>query len=492
VVEIVVVAILALALGLLLGWMLASRKSQGLMSDLAVAKTRAADAELIRTARDAVERERNEALQALATLRAQNGERAGEADRLRTDLTTIRADRDGVRQELATLRAQSEERQAAYLTTLDQLQHVKEAMAAQFDAAAAKALEAAQKSFLDRADARFRQSEETSGQNLKSMLQPVSDRLQRYEEGVAKVEAERRDAFGDLKGQIEQMRLGQERVSGEAAKLVNALRNAPKARGRWGEQQLRNVLETCGLAEHTDFNMEVSVSDGEGGRSRPDAVVRVPGGKSLIIDAKVSLNAYQDAFGAVDERERLIGLTAHAASMRAHVNGLSAKSYWAQFADTPEYVVMFVPGEHFLSAALEHDPSLWDFAFDKRVLLATPTNLIAIARTVSAVWRQEKLAKEAKQIGELGKELYDRLAKAAGDLRKVGGGLTSAVNNYNSFVSSFESRALVTARKFRDLNIETGPREIEDVPPVEALARYGESAKLLGVVESDDGSDRVR
>ena len=150
---------------------------------------------------------------------------------------------------------------------------------------------------------------------------------------------------------------------------------------------------------------------------------------------------------------------------------------------------MFVPGEHFLSAALEHDPTLWDFAFEKRVLLATPTNLIAIARTVSAVWRQEKLADEARRIGELGKELYDRLAKAAGDLRKVGGGLTSAVNNYNSFVSSFESRALVTARKFRDLNIETGARDIDDVPPVEALARYGETAPLLSVDRGPDDAE---
>jgi DNA recombination protein RmuC len=139
---------------------------------------------------------------------------------------------------------------------------------------------------------------------------------------------------------------------------------------------------------------------------------------------------------------------------------------------------MFVPGEHFLTAALEQDPTLWDFAFDKRVLLATPTNLIAIARTVAAVWRQERLAKEARQIGELGKELYERIAKAAGDLRKVGSGLTSAVNNYNTFVSSFESRVLVSGRKFRDLNIETTAREIDDVPPVEALARYGETAAL--------------
>ncbi len=473
--EMLIVAVLAVALGLLVGWLVAGRRSGTLASDLAVARSRAADADLVRQARDAVERERNEAMQEVASLRAQTAERHAAHEDVVRQLHLARS----AMQDLASLRAQSEERQAAHAETLRQLAEFKEAMNAQFGAAAVKALEAAQTQFLERAHQRFTESERTQGQRLQALLQPVNDRLQRYEEGVAKVEAERRDAFGDLKGQIEQMRLGQERVSGEAAKLVNALRNAPKARGRWGEQQLRNVLETCGLAEHTDFAMEVSVADGEGGRLRPDAIVRVPGGKSLIIDAKVSLNAYQDAFGAVDDGERQLGLAAHAQSMRTHVNGLGNKAYWAQFADTPEYVIMFVPGEHFLSAALEHDPTLWDFAFDKRVLLATPTNLIAIARTVSAVWRQEKLATEARAIGNLGKELYDRLAKASEDLRKVGSGLTSAVNNYNSFVSSFESRALVSARKLRDYNIEPGARDLAVVEPVEALARYGDEAPRL-------------
>lgn len=484
--ELVIVALLAAAAGLLLGWLLASRRAGALASDLAVARTRAADFDIVRTARDAVEQERNAALQDLATLRAQNAERAGEADRLRTDLATIRADRDAARTELATEHARSE----AFEARLVELRDAKDVMAAQFGDVANKLLSDAQKTFLDRADARFRQSEESAGQNLKSMLQPVSDRLQRYEEGVAKVEAERRDAFGDLKGQIEQMRLGQEKVSTEAAKLVNSLRNAPKSRGRWGEQQLKNVLETCGLSEHTDFQTEVSVAVGDaderaGARLRPDAIIRVPGGRALVIDAKVSLNAYQDAFGAVDEAERLVGLAAHAASMRAHVNGLGNKAYWSQFADTPDYVIMFVPGEHFLSAALEHDPTLWDFAFEKRVLLATPTNLIAIARTVAAVWRQEKLANEARKIGELGKEMHDRLAKVADDLRKVGVGLNSAVKNFNGFTNSFNGRLMVTGRKFRDLNIETGARDLEDVSSIDALA-LGEGPALIEKPETAD------
>ena len=425
-------------------------------------------------------------------------QRAKDAEQLRYDLASIRDERDVARLEnielrthasefekrLAQMRDDDEARlklvREAHETRIAELLHAKELLATQFAEVSNKLLSDAQEAFLKRADERFRQSEETAGQNLKSMLQPVSDRLLKYEQAVTAVESERKGAFSELKGQIEAMRIGQEKVSSEAAKLVNSLRNAPKSRGRWGEQQLRNVLESCGLAEHTDFRTEVSVAVGdEGARLRPDAIVTIPGGRSLIIDAKVSLNAYQDAFGAVDEAERTVGLAAHAASMRAHINGLGNKAYWSQFADAPDYVIMFVPGEHFLAAALEHDNELWNYAFDKRVLLATPTNLVAIARTVASVWRQERLAKEARQIGELGKELYDRLAKAAGDLRKVGGGLTSAVNNYNAFVSSFESRALVTARKFRDLNIETGAREIEDVAPVEALARYGEAAPMI-------------
>ena len=406
---------------------------------------------------------------------------------LRLQLDEVVKERDSNRDaatRLAALEASQLEREKGFEARIAELVEAKEALSAQFAEISNKLLAEAQETFLRRADDRFRQSEESAGKNLKALLQPVHERLERYETTVQKVEAERRDAFGLLSGQIEAMRTGTERVSAEAAKLVNALRNAPKARGRWGEQQLRNVLETCGLSEHCDFATEVSVADGEGGRLRPDVVVRVPGGQSLVIDAKVSLNEYQDAFGAVDEAVRETHLSAHATAIRAHVNTLGAKAYWAQFEDAPDYVVMFIPGEHFLTAALEQDPTLWDYAFDKKVLLATPTNLIAIARTVAAVWRQERLAKEARQIGELGKELYERLAKAADDLRKVGSGLSTAVNNYNSFVASFETRSLVTARKFRELNIEPGRRDIDVLTPVEALPRYADGELSLG--ESDE------
>jgi len=433
---IAMIAFVAAAVGALIGWLFGGQKAASVQAELAAAMVRADQADLLRRTLDQVETERDAALQRNAALGADHAAR-----------------------------------QESFDAQIRQLAEAKDALGAQFAETAAKLLDAAQRQFLDRADARFKQSEETAGQGLKALLAPVTERLARYEEGVAKVEAERRDAFGDLKGQIEAMRAGTERVSGEAAKLVNALRNAPKARGRWGEQQLRNVLESCGLSEHADFQTEVNVASDDGGRLRPDVVIKVPGGQSLVIDAKVSLNAYQDAFGAVDEGERLLALTAHTASMRAHVNALGNKAYWSQFADAPDYVIMFVPGEHFLSAALEHDPTLWDFAFEKRVLLATPTNLIAIARTVAAVWRQEKLAGQAREIAELGRELYARLSVMGGHVARVGKNLDTAVGAYNSMVGSLESQVLTQAKKFEALNIDTGGKSIDALPVVEQAAR---------------------
>ncbi len=387
-----------------------------------------------------------------------------------SDLEATVRDRDAARTSLAGLAAQSTAREQSFEAQFAALKDSKDALTAQFSEIGGKILGDAQKSFLERAEQRFKQSEETSGQELKALLGPVNERLQRYEEAVTKVEAERRDAYGELKGLMDSMRTGQEQVKAEAAKLGNSLRNAPKARGRWGEQQLRNVLETCGLSEHADFQTAVSV-DGSDGRLRPDVIIRVPGGRNLVIDAKVSLNAYQDAFEAVEEDARGVSLVAHAAAMKAHVNTLGQKAYQDQFDDTPDYVIMFVPGEHFLAAALEQDSDLWDFAFNKRVLLATPTNLIAIARTVSAVWKQEKMAGQAREIAELGKELYARLSTMGGHVAKVGRNLDQAVSGYNALVGSLESQVMSQAKRFEDLNIDTGGKSIEALPVVEQVTR---------------------
>jgi DNA recombination protein RmuC len=266
------------------------------------------------------------------------------------------------------------------------------------------------------------------------------------------------------------VRTGQGQVRDETARLVNALRSSPKARGRWGEQQLRNVLEMAGLSEHADFRVEVSV-DTEDGRLRPDVIVRLPGGRQLIIDAKCSLNAYLEAVETEDEAIRTAHLKAHAGAIRTHAQQLGAKDYWTRFGDAADYVVMFIPGEHFLSAALEQDGELWEWAFQRRVLLATPTNLVAIARTVASVWRQERLAQDAQAIATLGKEMYERIAVVAGHLRRVGDGLNGAVSHYNKLVGSFDTRILSTGRKFRDLNVDTGGKEIDTVEAIDLMAR---------------------
>lgn len=400
---------------------------------------------------------------------------------LRAILDGVVEERDSAKDRLARLETSLEERERGFDEQLRGLSEAKELLSAQFGEIGQKLLGEAQAAFLQRADERFHQAGEKNEERLKMLLAPVGERLKAYEEQVGRIEKDRTEAYGALTGLIDQMRAGQERVQSEAARLVNSLRNAPKARGRWGEQQLKNVLESCGLAEHVDYVTEASVAV-EDGRLRPDAIIRVPGGRSLVIDAKVSLNDYQDAFNADEDSVRDVAMARHTASMKSHIEGLSRKAYWDQFDDAPDYVIMFVPGEHFLAAALEHEPQLWDFAFDKKVLLATPTNLVAIARTVASVWRQEGLAREAKQIGALGKEMYDRIATAASHLKSVGSGLSSAVNNYNKFVGSFERNVMSTGRKFAELNIETGKRELEDVPLVEALPRYGSESEQ-GLIE---------
>lgn len=394
---------------------------------------------------------------------------------LRLSLNGVTDERDEARLKLAQIETSLEERERSFEEQKAALGEAKELLSAQFGEIGQKLLGEAQAAFLQRADERFHQAGEKNEERLKQLLSPVGERLKAYEDQVGKIERERVEAYGNLQGLIGEMKAGQQQVRDEAARLVNSLRNAPKARGRWGEQQLKNVLESCGLSEHVDFVTEASVTT-EDGRLRPDAILKVPGGRSLVIDAKVSLNDYQDAFNADDDLPREAAMARHTASMRTHIDGLSRKAYWDQFDDTPDYVIMFVPGEHFLAAALEHQPDLWDFAFDKKVLLATPTNLVAIARTVASVWRQEGLAREAKQIGALGKELYDRIAVAAQHLKSVGSGLSSAVNNYNKFVGSFERNVMSTGRRFAELNIETGKRELDEIGTVEALPRYGDIA----------------
>ena len=405
-------------------------------------------------------------------------ERARAVPRLQEALDLAVREREEARTEVARLKAMQQEREQAFELRIAELREAKEQLSQQFSEIGRKLLDQAQTSFLERADQRFNQAGEQHEAKLKLLLSPVQDTLKRYEEGLTRVEKERVDSYAGLREAVDLVRAGQTQVRDEAAKLVNALRASPKARGRWGEQTLRNVLEQAGLSPYADFASEVSITTEEG-RLRPDVIVRLPGGRQLIVDAKCSLNAYLDACEEVDEAIRTGHLRAHAAALRTHADQLGRKSYWDQFGHAADYVVMFIPGEHFLTAALEQDDRLWQWAFDRKVLLATPTNLVAIARTVASVWRQEKLAEEAMAIGRLGREMYERLAVAAGHLKRVGGGLNSAVENYNKFVASFEGRVLVSARRFKELNVETGARDLELVESVDALARESLADPIL-------------
>ena len=427
----------------------------------------------------------------VADWKVRHAERDGAAKEYEANFKRAAAELSAAQIELATLKANAEN----FDKQLNQLREAREDLLAQFKVAGGEVLTRAQEEFLKRAEEKFGHAEKTNKEAVKSLLDPVHQRLKSYEEQVASLEAKRVDSFGQLTGLIENMRVGQEAIRQEAARLGNSLTNAPKARGRWGERALQNVLEQCGLSEHTDFHLEHSI-DTEDGRLRPDAIVNVPGQKKLVIDAKVSLNAYQEAFEADNDEARTKALDAHARSMRNHVQTLGAKGYQSQFEEAPDYVVMFVPGEHFVAAALEHDPELWDFAFRNKVLLATPTNLVAICRTVAQVWRQDGLAREAQEIGRLGSELYERLAVAADHLKRVGGGLESAVNNYNKFVGSFERNVLSSGKRLAEKGIEIGKREIDEVPLVESAPRYtggeGEDAapvRLVGGTQVEEGEE---
>ena len=451
--DLAILSILSLVIGAAIGWFLASRPIADLRARLAAAEAEAAV-------------QAGEFKRAIAELGAARievatlGEREGRADEVAALLETARA-------ENAQFRAE----RAGFAEQKRLLEESRSNLLKEFENTGAAVLNRAQEAFLKRAEERLGHSEKASEEKLKALLAPVGDRLKSYEEQVKSLEEKRVDAVGQLAGVIEEMRKGQDEVRREAQRLDNSLTNAPKARGRWGERALQNVLEQCGLAQHTDFLMEHSV-DTEEGRLRPDAIINVPGQKKLVVDSKVSLNAYQAAFEADDEGERKRHLDLHAKSMRNHVQTLGAKSYQSQFEEAPDYVIMFVPGEHFVTAALEADPTLWDFAFERRVLLATPTNLVAIARTVAQVWRQDGLAKEAQAIGRMGADLYDRLATAAEHLKRVGGGLESAVNNYNKFVGSFERNVLSSGRRLAEKGVEIGKREIDTVPLVESAPRY--------------------
>jgi len=412
--EIVAFILLGLIIGAVIGWLWAGRETAG-------------------------------AKQTVETLRLQLDEVVKERDANR-----------GASNELAVLRATQDEREKGFQQQLTSLKDAKESLSAQFHEIANKLLGDARKSFLDQAGEKFTQA-----------VSPVETLLKTYQEKLQTIEKERVDHYAGLREAVELVRTGQGQVRDETRSLVNALRASPKARGRWGEQSLRNVLEQAGLSEHVDFETEVSVETNDG-RLRPDVIVRLPGGRNLVIDAKCSLNAYLDACEEVDDEKREACFRAHVASIRNHAQQLGSKAYWAQFGDSADYVIMYIPGEHFLAAALEQDPALWDWSFERRVLLATPTNLVAIAKTVASIWRQERLAEAAEEIANLGKELHSRLATMNEHMTRVGKNLATANSAYNQMVGSFESQVLTQAKRFETLG--AGSAKSLDIPPMVEVA----------------------
>jgi DNA recombination protein RmuC len=456
----VLLILVALLVGLLIGWMLRGQTLAALATERAELAAKL----------DITAEQRNGALRELVVAQ----ERAAQAELLRGQVDAVTGQRDLAMRDLAALRSDTQARAESFEAQIVALKDAKEQLSAQFSEIGGKLLGAAQTQFLERADQRFAQANEKSEAQLKTLLSPVETTLKRYEEGLARVEKDRTGSYAELREAVTQMQLGQGQVRDETAKLVNALRAAPKTRGRWGEQQFKNLIETAGLSAFVDFKEEVSVT-AEDGRLRPDFIIRLPGDQQLVVDVKCSLVSYLNAVDQVDPTLRDGHMLDHARAMRTHADALGRKAYWEQFDKAPDFVIMYVPGDNFVTAALEADMDLWERAAKNRVIICGPATFLPLARTLAGNWRAANLQDQAKQVGQLGKELYERLAVAATHLKRLGSGLNSAVANYNSFVGSFDTRVLSSGRKFRDLDIETGGKEIEAVEPLDVLARESQA-----------------
>jgi DNA recombination protein RmuC len=345
-----------------------------------------------------------------------------------------------------------------------------------FKALSSDALARNNQVFLDLARATLAQTQEAARGDLEmrqqaivELVAPVRNSLDKVDSKIQEMETVRAGAYAALNEQVRGLAETQTQLRAETGKLVTALRT-PGVRGRWGEIQLRRVVEMAGMLDHCDFVTQTSVASEEG-RLRPDLLVRLPAGKIIVVDAKTPLDGYLQAIEAADEQTRKARLADHARQVRAHVTALGRKSYWEQFEHAPEFAVLFLPGECFFSAALESDPSLIEFGVEQNIILATPTTLIALLRAVAYGWRQENLAQNAAEISALGKELFKRLSDMGDHLNKVGKGLERAVEAYNAAVGSLEARVMVTARKFAELKTAPLGAQIAELEPVEKSVR---------------------